>query len=397
MRYATAYTKKLLKFYQSKQARYVFAILIGASLIFGLTAYVSTRFSERQNPVESRIAMSAFNQGSSGASAFRELLGVLRIPTGSIMRSTDRFDYEIEGKEAPGVLVFFEPEIPLEKKEILHFKTLAEKGINVIVFTSGEEKIAGIMHTLSAGRFPKIRQGMYLSEVSNASSKVQIIPSIDIKKNFNLELPAKKRFSTYHRDWEVLARDAQGVFMVGKSYRRGSIVLVSDSEFASNLAIRKADNGLFAFRLVSALAGNRPVFFDEYHHGYNRRFTLFYFIAGKGYAFFIAHIVFLFFLFAASSFLQFGRTKAALSENNSRVFFFTKGMAALLSKRRFAKDLAGVLAHTLRAAPAISKHDTTRTQKRVLSELLEKINRNTINFKDIKKTLQDLRREEHGD
>ncbi len=382
---------------RSKQTRFVFAILVGASLVFGLTAYVSTRFSKRQNPVENRIAMSVFNRGSSGVSAFRELLGILRIPTGTIMRTTDRFDFETEEKEAPGVLVFFEPEIPLEKKEILYFTKLAEKGINVIVFTSGEEKIAGIMHTLSAERFPKIRQGMYLSEVNDASSKIGIIPSIGIKKNFILELPGKKRFRTYHRDWEVLAWDTQGVFMVRKSYRRGSIVIASDSEFASNLSIRKADNGLFAFRLISALAGTRAVFFDEYHHGYNRRFTLLYFIARKDFAFFIAHVACVLLLFATSSFVQFGRTRPATSESNSRIFFFTKGMATLLSKRRFAKDLAGVLAHTLRAAPAVSKHDTTQMQKRVLSALLEKINRNTINFKDIKKTLQELRREEHGD
>lgn len=342
--------------------------------------------------------MSVFNQGSSGVAAFRELLGVLRIPTGTIMRTTDRFDFEKEGKEMPGALIFFEPEIPLEKKEILHFKELAEKGINIIIFTSAEEKVAGIMRTLSADRFQKIREGMYLAEVKNISSKIEISPATDIGKNFILKLPAKKRFRTYHRDWEVLARDTQGVFIVRKSYRQGSIVLASDAVFASNLSIRNADNGLFAFRIVSALAGNKAVFFDEYHHGFNRRFTLLYFISKNDYAFFIAHIVFLFLLFVARSFVRFGRTRISLSESDSRIFFFTKGMAALLSKRKFTRNLAEILAHTLRAAPSTQKIDIAHRRKILLSEnLREKIDRNRINFKDITITLEELRREEHGD
>lgn len=398
MLHANTYTRKLLKLFQSRKARSVFAILIGASLVFGLTAYFASRFSKRLNPVENRIAASVFNQGSSGAAAFRELLNVLHIPTGTIMRTTDRFASETEGKEMPGALIFLEPESPLEKKEILHFKEIAEKGINIIVFTSGEEKIAGIMHTLSADRFPKVREGMYLAEVKNATAKIEIAPAPGVGKKFTLHLPAKKRFRTFHRDWEVHARDAQGVFMVRKSYRRGSLILASDGEFASNLFIGKEDNGLFAFRLVSALAENKGVFFDEYHHGYNRRFTLLYFIAQKDYALFIAHAALLFLLSAAASFVRFGRSRTTETETGGRIFFFTKGMAALLSKRRFAGNLAGVLARTLSAAPASAKHDSAHKRRLLLSERLrEKINRNSISFKDIKITLQELRREEHGD
>lgn len=396
MMHANAYTTRLLKSFRNKQTRSVFAILIGASLVIGLTTYLSERLSDRRNPIERRVNMSVFNHGSSGAMAFRELLENLRIPTGTIMRSTDRFDAETESKSAAGVLIFFEPEAPLEKKEILYFEKLSEKGINIIVFTSGEEKIAGIMRTLSTDHFPKIREGMYLSDVKSETSKLQIIPAAGIRKSFALMLPAKKRFRTYHRDWEVLARDAQGIFMVRKALSRGFIILASDSEFASNRFIGKAENGLFMYGLASVFSGNNAIFFDEYHHGYNRRFTLLYFIARKDYALFIAHLAIFFTIYVAGALVRFGRTRQLHEGDKDRIFFFTRGMAALLAKRRFAAELAGMLAHLLSIQPS-AKRDATHKRNILLSKRLrEKISLKTIRFKDIKKTLDELRREEHG-
>jgi hypothetical protein len=368
-------------------------LLLATGIVIGLISLVSIHLSKKPKPIESRLSMSVFNQGSSGAMALREFFERMGISTGTIMRTTDRFMSEVGEKKAVGALMFLEPESPLEKKEILHLNDLAKSGISIIVLTSAEEKIAGIMHTISADRFPKIHSGMYLTDVKNATAAVSL--SHGMGKLFLLELPAKKRFRTYHADWEIVARDAQGVFVVSKKIGPGKIILASDSAFASNVTIRKSDNGLFIYRLISSQSTGKTVFFDEYHHGYSRRFTLLYFIARKDYAFFLAHALALFFLLLVGSFVRFGRTHTSQEEEDNNIFFFTKGMASLLSKKRFALDLATILANTITAAPSNRANDK-HTQRFLSETILSKINKKDISFKDIKNITEMLRRKQHG-
>lgn len=344
-----------------------------SALVIAAAYYAADRFSARKNYAEREVRMSVFNSGSTGTMALREFLEGMGLATGKIMRTLDRFDLETAGGGTkPGMMAVFEPELPLQKKEVLMFTSLAERGVNVLAAAAGEEKIAGILHTLSAEKYPKVRGDMYLEDVRDSSAKA--VRGGDFVRDVRaLELPGKKRFRTWHRDWEVLARDRQGVFALRKRVGRGSIVLLSDGEFASNIYLGKADNGIFAWRLFSMMAGGGAVRFDEFHHGYSRSYTLLYFLARREYLAVAFQSVLFFSLLAAAAWVRFGQVRPARGNDGETIFYFTRGMAGLMEERRYRADLASLMVSNFRRMDALRKDSVSADRLRRAEDLLEEL------------------------
>jgi hypothetical protein len=362
------------KLLRDRETRSFALTLAAAALVIAASYYAVERYSARKNYPEREIKMSVFNSGSSGTMALREFLERMGLPTGKVLRSLDRFDLEAAGKgngaKSRGLLVIFEPEVPLQKKEVRMFVTLAEQGFSVLAASAGEEKMAGILHTLSSEKFSKVRGGMYLDDVPSAVSTG--IRSGDIIRGVgSLDLPGKKRFRTWHRDWEVLVRDRYGVIALVKRVGQGRIVLVSDGEFASNSRLGKGDNGLFAYLLAKNLAGGGPVHFDEYHHGYSRRFTLLYFLARREYLAVVVQTLLFFTLLAAAAWVRFGQVLKPRTEGNEgTIFYFTRGMAGLLEGRRHRAGLASLMVSNFKKMNAHARDAQAAERLRRAEELL---------------------------
>ncbi len=368
---AGKYTEKLKGLLRARESRSFLLTMAVSALVIAVAYYAVDRLVARKNYAEREVRMSVFNNGSSGTMALREFLEGTGIRTGKILRSLDRFDLEAEGT-LPGLVAVFEPEIPLQKKEVLMLATLAEKGVHVLAATSGEEKIAGILHTLSADTHPKVRGEMYLEEVRETAAKR--LRGGDIVRDVRaLELPGKMRFRTWHRDWKVLARDSQGVIALEKRIGRGSIVLLCDGQFASNIHIGRADNGVFAWRLFRNLAGDGAVLFDEYHHGYSRHFTLFYFLARREYLAVALQATLFFGLLAAAAWVRFGQARPLLREGGETIFYFTRGMAGLMDARRYRGDLAALMVSNFRRMNALEKDAASAERLRRAEEMMKSL------------------------
>jgi hypothetical protein len=373
---AGKYTEKLKELLRGRETRSFAITMVISALVIAASYYAADRLSARKNYAEREVRMSVFNSGSSGTMALREFIEGMGVTTGRILRTLDRFDLETAGRNGgvknPGLVVIFEPELPLQKKEVLMLTALAERGVNVLAASAGEEKIAGILHTLSAEKFPKVRGEMYLEDVHESASKT--VRGSDVVRNVRaLELPGKKRFRTWHRDWEVLLRDRQGVLALRKRIGSGSIVLLSDGEFASNINLGKADNGLFAWNLIRAYAGGSAVQFDEYHHGYSRRFTLLYFLARREYLAVAIQAVLFFSLLAAAAWVRFGQVRTARRDGDETIFYFTRGMAGLMEERRYRGDLASLMVSNFRRMDALRKDAAPVDRLRRAEDLLKKL------------------------
>ena len=358
---------------RNRETRSFALTLAAAALVIAAAYYAVERYSARKNHPEREIRMSVFNSGSSGTMALREFLERMGVPTGRILRTLDRFDLEAAGRGSGakfrGLVAIFEPEFPLQKKEVRMFLTLAEQGFSVLAASAGEEKMAGILHTLSSEKFPKVRGGMYLEDVPAAPSSG--IRGGDVVRGVrSLDLPGKKRFRTWHRDWEVLARDRYGAIALVKRVGPGSIVLVSDGEFASNIRLGMADNGLFAYLLAKNLAGGGPVHFDEYHHGYSRRFTLLFFLARREYLAVVAQALLFFSLLAAAAWVRFGQELHPRQEGDGTIFYFTRGMAGLLEGRRHRAGLASLMVSNFRKMNARTRDAEAAERVRRAEEML---------------------------
>ncbi|MCX7679032.1 MAG: hypothetical protein N2316_07410 [Spirochaetes bacterium] len=397
MKLLKIYFTKYLHSLTNKKNFILIALIISFFLVLAVVALIISHTSKKPTPIEERFFPSTFNTGSSGTMAFREFLHSVGIDTTTYMRSFEQFSFQKNNEKSAGLILFIEPQIPLQKKEILNFATLCKQGTNIVVFTSCEEKIAGIMRTLSEEYFPKIKPGMYLTQVNRSRTSIHLSHILNVRKSYILELPGKKRFYTFPREWEILAFDREGVFLIRKSYGKGSLILVSDSEFISNRFLRKEQNGLFAFRLIEYCAQGKTVIFDEFHHGFRRRFTLFYFIAQTRYLIFILHLVLFFIALAFASFIRFGQIHISQEKKYEKIFFFSKGMASLLAKKRFATNLAQMLVHILHYSSSFGKRKRMYSKKIQLLHMIEaKIQANNVSFKDLENAILKIREGNDG-
>ncbi len=168
------FTGTLRKSLRDRDIRSLALTFTAAVIVFTAVFYAYHRYTAGKNRVERGLRMSVYNSGSSGAMALREFIERTGIPTGRVLRSLDRFDLESSSgkKEERGLIIILEPQVPVQKKEVLMAAKLAERGYSVLFATAGEEKQAGFLHTLSADTHRKVRGGMYLTETKKSPSRL---------------------------------------------------------------------------------------------------------------------------------------------------------------------------------------------------------------------------------
>lgn len=66
--------------------------------------------------------------------------------------------------------------------------------------------------------------------------------------------------------WVVHYADSTGPVLISRAFGRGEVVWLADSHALSNGGIGEAGNAALAVAL--SVSGDRPVYFDEYHHGF---------------------------------------------------------------------------------------------------------------------------------
>jgi hypothetical protein len=77
--------------------------------------------------------------------------------------------------------------------------------------------------------------------------------------------PGTARLTTDDAAWVPVYGDPAGAALMVRAVGAGEVVWLADRYPVSNDGIGEGDNGAFAVRL---LAGETPVYFDEYHHGF---------------------------------------------------------------------------------------------------------------------------------
>jgi hypothetical protein len=77
--------------------------------------------------------------------------------------------------------------------------------------------------------------------------------------------PGVSRILTSDPGWVAVYRDGKGAAVLSAKFGEGEVVWLADTHPISNGGIGAADDAAFAVAL--AVAG-RPVYFDEYHHGF---------------------------------------------------------------------------------------------------------------------------------
>jgi hypothetical protein len=339
---------RLRVLFRDKSTRSLFVYILIAIVILGVAYFIRYRVAESEARFRDRyVSMSSFNDGSSGTMALREFLDSLeldtkpvmesmaaeRTPTPDIFKPQSVFDKD-------GVILVIEPRLIIEPEDVAVFERKAGEGYTLIFLSDSDDKIIRFLfpEAESIDMFSLNRE--WTVSINNPSNKI----SFDRYKIFdgvdNIYFPGNIRLRKVPEGWSGVARDKDGFLIIERKIDNGKLVVVSDSQFLSNIYIRRADNGFLAYRLISHyLADADTVYFDEYNHGYRRHLTMLYFLARPEYRNIILHALILVILFFIAIGVRFGQLKYVPDIEDGRIYYYSEGMSGLIAKRQFEKEI----------------------------------------------------------
>ncbi|NPV01210.1 MAG: hypothetical protein HPY53_07490 [Brevinematales bacterium] len=345
-------------FYRGKSFKSTAVILVVLSAVLIGALYIMERAKAGRPKDHDLFAdRSIFNSGTSGTMALWEYFTALGLKPEQITEplvdfyartefytNEDNWFVKQEKSAATGVMLCVEPGGVFSKDDVALFEKFADGGFTVMIFTGDSSKIAEFIapedeDPTEAPPDDGFKHVAFFSVYSNTSMIVKDFAGIfkDIKK---LDMPDMKRFTIWNMKWDPLVIDSMGTLALERKIGKGHIVLVSDSEFLSNLKLREGDNGAFIYRMVSHyIGGGNSLYFDEYHHGIQGQMTIFYFIAKPEFRHLIvqAALFLLAYFFAAG--LRFGRYRYPKDAREEKIYYYSEGMAGLLGRRRYAGRL----------------------------------------------------------
>ncbi len=319
-------------------------------IVFLLYFFEKLVLKNKKKSLDNIINMSIFNDGSSGTMAFKELLESLNYNVEKLMEPLIGFkissinnDKNKKNINEPGIILIIEPDSFFQNKDNKTLEEIAKKGFIVIIFSESSYKIGSLLKpSLEDNSFSFDKELDVYKDVS--SDLIKIV--YDKNKMFSdvnqLLFDGKKRINKFEKGWNIITKDKEGILVVEKKTGKGAIVIVSESNCISNLNIRKEDNAVFGSRLISYYSrkyNSFNIYFDEFHHGFHKKYTLLYFIAQNEYFSIVLQIIiFLMLLFYLINF-KFGQYKISISNERKKIFYFTESVAELFSKRKFTINI----------------------------------------------------------
>ena len=314
--------------------------------------------------------MSIYNKGSSGTQALKEFLELFdhkvdTISSPIIIKKKDFYKSTSRIKSFDkDVILIIEPGRFFQQPDIDSIELAAKTGCRVMIFSENEYKLIPFLRTKKkikkeAGKKKKEKDrkfesfipgynnfgytNKYFLTAPKTTSRIKYDRFTLFGGVKKIELTGKKRFKKWNRGWRIMLKDRYGTIALYKKIGKGKIMLFSDSQFLSNYYIRKEDNCVFIYRLIKYFLKDKTVYFNEYYHGYERRYTKLYFLAEKkSFNIVIQIIVFFLFLFIASG-IKFGQFKKETGILQERIYYFSEGMRNLIAKRKFNKDIFNMM------------------------------------------------------
>ena len=191
----------------------------------------------------------------------------------------------IPGKS--GVIVILSPPLSYGSGETQFLRTWVFTGGTLLLADENENDVFAAF-----GIVP------YMVTTVEKSSEVAPIPSTVTAGVEKVVVSTCSRLKNESRlDREILLIDERGVIMERVTCGKGKIIASSAPEIFFNDTIRLGGNGILAANCAGSPGGS--VFFDEYHHGYTRKKTLFSVMDTPGLLFVVQAVCALVFLFHA--------------------------------------------------------------------------------------------------
>ena len=376
-------------FRNKERIDFIVRLAVFSAMLFFLFYFINTYLGDR-NYLEKHVKMSIYNDGSSGTSALKEFLSACGIKVGRILKPLIRDINHKSNKKGSykgnDVILIFEPETIFSPDDVEIVNLRAKQGATIMIFTGYDNKIAYFLQKKKAKYSLFAQQtNKYFITAPRQKTKIRY-DCFRICGDVNsLELVSKKRFKKYDKHWRIMLEDKYGPIALYRKISKGKVILFSDAQFASNYYIRKQDNCIFIYRLIKYFMRKSPVYFNEYYHGFQKRYTLLYFAASKKSLNIILQIFLFFgFVFLASG-VRFGQLKSREETKQQKIYYYSEGMSNLLAKRGYRTRLFDMM---LKNYMRISGLKASGRDKAKLMQ----INKLKMSLKNKKTGIRDLNR-----
>ncbi len=225
--------------------RKVFSNVSKTVLVVLGTVLILTLFSVAFDARVDGPAGSSIVTTDQGYGAWREVLEELGIPTNQLKVSLDE---AVLPADARLVVVSPDPAL-IDADYVMAIQRFLDRG-GIVITTEGDIGLMGGLGTVVGvlADSPSDEEMAVVGEFSDVA--VLRVPGLPIDGSARIDIGERL----------VQSQDGQAVFVS----RPGNVILLSDMGLLTNQNLGEADNGILAVRL----AGEGPVYFDEYVHGF---------------------------------------------------------------------------------------------------------------------------------
>ncbi len=294
-------------------------VLILAALIAVNVLY--RRIRPSRSPQAAYAEYTSYSAGVQGTKAFYLLLEKLGYKPKRLRTPY----YGMQG----GLAVVLAPNRPIDAVDAGRLMEWIRQGNTLLLVPDGREtQLTGILRI-------KLRQGQLRRKNLMPSTSTNLTAGIQ-----KLVVQSGSRIRTERKDAVRHFRDRAGVAVISLPEGEGTVVVLSDPYLVTNAGLPEGDNLNLLVNVLLAYAGNtKTIYFDEYHHGFERRQSILHLLKGTSLGWALIQIVVAVALLMYSRGRRFGQPKPALEETHRSSLEYVTSLANIYQAAQ-ASDIA---------------------------------------------------------
>lgn len=327
-------------------------ILILAALI-AVNIYSHNEPSGSSQEVHAKYT--SYSAGEQGTKALYLLLAKLGYKPRRLRTS-------FHGMNSEGLAVVFAPALPVSETDSERLLEWVREGNTLLLVPDGQET------QLTDALRIKLRKRQLLKK--NIKPKM----ATDITAGINeLTIQSGNRIRTTRKDAVRHFRDKAGVVVISLPEGAGTAIVLSDPYLMSNSGLQEGDNLNLLVNILLSYAGDtETVYFDEYHHGFEKRQTVLHLLKGTSLGWALVQVAVAVIMLMYSRGRRFGGPKPALKETHRSSTEYVTSLANIYQAAQ-ASDIALSNLHE-RLTRSIRRRDPGGNIKELIEECERKMN-----------------------
>jgi hypothetical protein len=232
-----------------KRHRVELIIVVVSAIVIGVLAY-------GRQAAHDALPHSTYSSSDTGPNGYRALYGMLQsagVPVSRFSRVLGVLDSHVGTLVLATYAIDPNPQ-PMDSHDKALLKDFVERGGRLVVLDYDFEGSDDIIPGVAKGTAAKATDAIPLARDSYTAGVYAVAGPIESVFPF-----------TTRTGVPLLANDS-GIVAIAYPLGKGTVIAITSPALFSNLHLAVADNARFAYNVI---AGNGPVAFDEYVHGYN--------------------------------------------------------------------------------------------------------------------------------